>query len=45
MVEKQVLDSTGVWRSAKVIEEKNGAFLIHFENFTKKHDGFYDKGF
>ncbi len=40
MVEKQVLDSTKVWRRAKVKEEDNGAFLIHFENFLKKHDGF-----
>jgi len=40
----QVLDSTGVWRDAELLSEGNTKCLVHFINFTKKHDGEYDKG-
>ncbi len=41
---KQVSDSTGVWHSAKVLDEKIDGYFVSFDNFTKKHDGFYAKG-
>jgi hypothetical protein len=35
----QVLDSTGVFRSGKIISLANEKFRIHFDNFCQKHDG------
>jgi hypothetical protein len=40
----QVLDSTGVWREAIVLSDGLNKKLVHFVNFTKKHDGEYDNG-
>ena len=38
----QVLDSTGV--STVVLSDGLNKKLVHFVNFTKKHDGEYDNG-
>ena len=38
-----VLDSTGVWREAEVLSEGSTKLFVHFVNFSKSHDGEYEK--